>query len=133
MVQHMLLSMVAPVFLALGAPVTLALRTLPLVWRKRLLAVLHSRVSRVSTFPAIAWISFVATPFVLYLSGLYEASLVHPLLHDALHVHFLLVGCLFFWPLLGIDPVPGRVGYGARMLHVGPRRCRSTPFSGSRS
>ena len=29
MVQHMILMMVAPMFLALGAPVTLALRTLP--------------------------------------------------------------------------------------------------------
>ncbi len=116
MLQHMLLTMVAPVFLALGAPVTLALRTLPLTWRKRLLSVLHSRLSRLLTFPLLAWVSFVATPFVLYLSGLYEQSLVHPLLHDALHVHFVLVGCLFFWPLLGLDPVPGRVGYGLRML-----------------
>lgn len=116
MLQHMLLTMIAPVFLALGAPVTLALRTLPLAWRKRLLAVLHSRLSRLLTFPPLAWISFVATPFALYMSGLYEQSLVHPLLHELLHVHFVIVGCLFFWPLLGLDPVPGRVGYGLRML-----------------
>ena len=46
MIQHMVLSMVVPVFLCLGAPVTLALRTLPLVWRQRLVALLHTPRSR---------------------------------------------------------------------------------------
>ena len=27
-----------------------------------------------------------------------------------MHVHLVLVGCLFFWPLMGIDPVPGAGG-----------------------
>ncbi len=116
MVQHMLLSMVAPVFLALGAPVTLALRTLPKGPRARLLAVLHSRVARVVTFPAIPWLLFVGSPFALYFSGWYDATLDSRLLHDLLHLHFVAVGALFFWPLLGIDPVPGRVGHGGRML-----------------
>src|SRR4030095_17171966 len=53
MVQHMTLMMVAPMFLALGAPVTLALRTLPPRPRTMLLAVLHSRVARGLTFPAL--------------------------------------------------------------------------------
>ena len=44
MVQHMVLSMVVPLFLALGAPVTLMLRTLPPRPRRWLLALLHSRV-----------------------------------------------------------------------------------------
>jgi cytochrome c oxidase assembly factor CtaG len=116
MVQHMVLAMVAPVFLALGAPVTLALRTLPLPSRRRLLAVLHSRVARVLTFPLIPWLLFVGSPFALYFSGWYAATLDSRALHELLHVHFLLVGSLFFWPLLGIDPVPGRIGYPGRML-----------------
>lgn len=116
MVQHMLLTMVAPVFLALGAPVTLALRTLPTRERKALLSVLHSRLARVITFPLIPWLMFVVTPFALYFSGWYEATLDSTYLHEVLHVHFLLVGCLFFWPLLGIDPVPGKLPYPGRML-----------------
>jgi putative copper resistance protein D len=51
MVQHMVLTMVVPLLLALGAPVTLALRTLPRRPRRWLLAVLHSRVARVLSFP----------------------------------------------------------------------------------
>jgi putative copper resistance protein D len=112
----MLLSMVAPVFLALGAPVTLALRTLPSAGRGRLLALLHSRVVRVLTFPLIPWLLFVGSPFALYFSGWYPATLEHAWLHELLHAHFLAVGCLFFWPLVGIDPVPGRVGHPFRML-----------------
>ena len=116
MVQHMLLSMVAPVFLALGAPVTLALRTLPSAGRGRLLALLHSRVVAVLTFPLVPWLLFVGSPFALYFSGWYPATLESVLLHELLHVHFLAVGCLFFWPLVGTDPVPGRVGHPFRML-----------------
>ena len=116
MVQHMILAMVTPVFLALGAPVTLALRTLPRRPRGSLLSLLHSRVVRVITFPAIGWLVFVGNPFALYFSGLYEATLEHDWLHELMHMHFLLVGCLFFWPLLGVDPVPGKVSHPMRML-----------------
>ncbi len=116
MVQHMLLSMVATVFLALGAPITLALRTLPRRPRGVVLAVLHSRVAQVLGFPLVSWAAFVVSPFALYFSGWYEATLTSPVLHELLHVHFLVVGSLFFWPLLGIDPVPGRTGYPFRML-----------------
>jgi cytochrome c oxidase assembly factor CtaG len=118
MVQHMLLSMVATVFLALGAPVTLALRTLPKRTRGRLLAVLHSRVAQVVSFPLVTWVLFVASPFALYFSGWYEATLTSPVLHELLHLHFLAVGSLFFWPLLGVDPVPGRSSHPFRMLLV---------------
>jgi len=118
MVQHMMLSMVATVFLALGAPVTLALRTLPKGPRGVLLRVLHSRFAEIVSFPLIPWVLFVASPFALYFSGWYEATLTSPVLHELLHLHFLAVGSLFFWPLLGIDPVPGRSGHPFRMLLV---------------
>jgi putative copper resistance protein D len=116
MVQHMLLAMVAPVFLALGAPVTLALRTLPHRGRGWLLGLLHARIVRVLTFPLIPWLLFVGSPFALYLSGWYPATLDNRVLHELLHVHFLVVGSLFFWPLVGVDPVPGRVSHPFRML-----------------
>jgi cytochrome c oxidase assembly factor CtaG len=119
MVQHMLLSMVATVFLALGAPITLALRTLPRGPRGAVLAVLHSRLARVVSFPLIPWALYVASPFALYFSGWYAATLDSRGLHELLHVHFLVTGALFFWPLLGIDPVPGRGGHPFRLLLVG--------------
>jgi putative copper resistance protein D len=124
MVQHMVLSMVAPIFLALGAPITLALRTLRPRPRRVLLTVVHSRVVRTLTFPLVAYGLFVATPFALYFTSLYRAAMVHDWVHELVHLHFVAVGCLFFWPLLGIDPLPGRWPYPGRALLM----FLSTPF-----
>ncbi|MBA3265217.1 MAG: cytochrome c oxidase assembly protein [Nocardioidaceae bacterium] len=118
MVQHMVLSMVAPIFLALGAPVTLALRSLPQRPRRLLLRLLHSRLATVVSFPPVTLALFIVSPWVLYFSGWYPATLESAALHQLLHLHFVLVGCLFFWPLLGLDPVPGRVAYPLRVLTV---------------
>ncbi len=118
MVQHMVLTMVVPLALALGAPVTLALRTLPRSPKRWLLTVLHSRVARVLTFPPLAFLLYVVSPWALYYSGWYRASLESPFLHEAMHVHLVVVGALFFWPLMGVDPVPGRVSYPFRVLLV---------------
>ena len=116
MIQHMVLSMVGPIFLALGAPVTLALRTLNTGPRKALLGVLQSGVVKVITHPLVAFGLFIANPFVLYFTGLYQATLEHAWLHELIHVHFIVTGCLFFWPLLGLDPLPNRWPYPARAL-----------------
>jgi putative copper resistance protein D len=124
MIQHMVLGMLAPIFLALGAPVTLALRTLPARPRGWLVSALHSRVAKVVAFPLVSFGLYIATPFVLYFSSLYPLTLEHEWLHNLMHLHFILIGCLFFWPLIGIDPLPGRWPYPARALLM----ILSTPF-----
>ena len=118
MVQHMVLGMIVPIFLALGAPITLALRTLPRGGRRTLQSVLHSKVAAVLTFPVLAGILFVANPFALYLTGWYEATLRNPWLHELNHVHFVLIGCLWFWPILGLDPMPRRIPHPMRLVAV---------------
>ena len=116
MAQHMILSMLTPLACAIGAPVTLALRTLPANPRSWLLTLLHSRLAKVLCFPLVGFTLFVLSPWALYFSGWYDATLRSAALHDLLHLHFLLVGALFFWPLLGLDPVPGRVIYPFRLM-----------------
>lgn len=116
MVQHMVLSMVVPLALALGAPVTLALRTLPPRPRRWLLTVLHSPVATVLAFPPLTFALYVASPWALYFSPWYDASLSSSFVHQMMHIHLVLVGTLFFWPLMGIDPVPGRVSHPFRVL-----------------
>ncbi len=116
--QHMLLSMIVPLSLALGAPVTLALRTLPRTPRRWLLAVLHSRVAKVLSFPPLTFALYVISPWALYFTGWYDASLQSTFVHEMMHVHLVVVGSLFFWPIVGVDPVPGRVAYPFRVLLV---------------
>ncbi|MGD1110072.1 MAG: cytochrome c oxidase assembly protein, partial [Mycobacterium sp.] len=67
MAAHMGLSMLTPILLVLGAPVSLALRALPAAgrndppaMREWLLAALHSRASRILTNPIVATALFVA-------------------------------------------------------------------------
>jgi cytochrome c oxidase assembly factor CtaG len=116
MVQHMILTMVVPLALAMGAPVTLALRTLPARPRRWLLTVLHSLPVRVLSFPPLAFLMFVLSPWVLYFTGWYPASVESTYVHEMTHLHLVATGALFLWPLVGVDPVPGRVGYPFRMM-----------------
>ena len=81
-----------------------------------LLAVLHSRVAKVLTFAPLALALYVISPWALYFTGWYDATLHSDLLHELMHVHLVVVGALFFTPILGVDPVPGRVSYPFRLL-----------------
>ncbi|MGA1248807.1 MAG: cytochrome c oxidase assembly protein [Candidatus Nanopelagicales bacterium] len=117
MVQHMLLSMVAPVFLALGAPVTLLLRVTKGKTRKFVARLLHSRFVTVVSFPLVAGFIYILNPWLLYFTGYYEATLSNSLLHNFNHLHFIMVGSLWTWSLIGIDPMP-RMGFGLRLFSV---------------
>ena len=117
-VQHLLLGMVAPALFALAAPVTLALQAGRPATRRRLLRVLHSRAARVLGHPLTGWSLFGGSMLALYLTPLYDRSLDSAWLHEALHVHFLMAGALFLWPVVGVDPVPRRLPHGARLLTV---------------
>ena len=118
MAQHMVLSMLVPLAMALGAPFTLALRTLPGQPRRWVLAALHSRMAKVLSFPPLTFALFVVSPWALYFSGWYTATLHSDYLHEMTHLHMVVVGCLFFWPVMGIDPLPSRIGYPFRLLLV---------------
>jgi putative copper resistance protein D len=113
MAAHMLLSMLVPVLLVLGAPVTLALRALPAAGRadppgprEWLLAALHSRVSKFLTNPIVATVLFVAGFYGLYFGGIFDAAAGSHAAHLAMNLHFLLSGYLFYWVVIGVDPTP---------------------------
>jgi putative copper resistance protein D len=113
MAAHMLLSMLTPVLLVLGAPVTLALRALPAAGRddppgprEWILAAVHSRVSRILTNPVVATALFVAGFYGLYFGGIFDAAAGSHAAHIAMNLHFLLTGYLFYWVVIGVDPTP---------------------------
>lgn len=115
MVQHMTLSMVTPIFLALGAPVTLLLRTLSGDGRRRrirsgLLRVLHSRPTAFIANPIVTGLLFLFSLYGLYFTPLFSALMSTMWGHNLMLVHFLLIGMLYFWGVLGVDPSPRRAG-----------------------
>jgi cytochrome c oxidase assembly factor CtaG/putative copper export protein len=119
---HMLLSMVAPVLLVLGGPVTLALRALPVAGkdsppgpREWLLAAVRSPLTRVLTNPIVALCLFVGSFYVLYFSGLFDAALNYHWAHLLMNAHFVLAGYVFYWPVIGIDPAPRRLPHLGRL------------------
>jgi putative membrane protein len=122
MVQHMVISMLAPILLLLGAPVTLILRALPSAERGRkgprelLVALLHSRFMRWISHPAFTIPLFIASLYGLYFTPIFDALMSTTAGHLAMMVHFLLVGLAFFWPIVGVDPGPHRPGHLMRML-----------------
>ena len=110
---HMLVSMMAPILLVIGAPATLALRALPGPRvkgeqgpRQLLLAALHSRVARVLTHPVVAFAIFLGSLYALYFSRLYPLLMRGHLGHTVMQLHFLLAGMLFFYVVMGVDPTP---------------------------
>ncbi|NRQ51680.1 cytochrome c oxidase assembly protein [Aeromicrobium stalagmiti] len=113
MASHMLLSMVAPIFIALGAPMTLALRTLPgprqpgeVSPRSMLLGFLSSRYSSFVTHPVVGPVLFVGSLYGLYFTGIFETLMGNHWGHAIMEIHFLAVGTLFYYVLIGIDPSP---------------------------
>ena len=122
MVAHMTLSMLVPIFLVLGAPVTLALRALtsrrdgsrgPREW---VVAAVESRYARVLAFPPTAAFLFAGSLVFFYYSPLFGIALRTHVGHELMHVHFLFAGYLFAWVLVGLDPGPHRVGPPLRLL-----------------
>lgn len=133
MVAHMLLGMIAPIGLVLGAPITLALRTLPQGRtstergvRALALKVLHSRYSVILTNPITALALFDGSLFILYFTDLFGVLMQNHVGHILMNIHFILAGFLFFNVVIGIDPSPRKyphilrivILFGAMSLHA---------------
>ncbi len=114
-VQHLLLGMAAPLAFACAAPITLVLRAVSATLRRRLVAVLGSRTVGLLSWAPVGAALSVGSMVALYLSPLYDASLRCAPLHEAVHAHLLLVGCLSTFALVGVDPMPGRGSFGVRV------------------
>ena len=116
MMAHMVLGMIAPIGLVLGAPMTLALRTLPQGRnsdergiRGSLLAALHSKIGVICTNPIVALAIFDGSLFALYFTDLFAVLMQSHVGHLFMSLHFLAAGFLFFFIIIGVDPNPRRV------------------------
>ncbi|GAA3622501.1 cytochrome c oxidase assembly protein [Microlunatus ginsengisoli] len=122
MLQHMLLMIVVPFFWVIGAPITLALRALrsrtdaSLGPRETLLRIVHSRVLRVLGHPLFSEAFFIVSLIAFYYSFLFSLAMFTHGGHVLMTAHFLLVGYLFIWSLIGTDPGPARPPYAFRLV-----------------
>lgn len=119
MIQHLLLTMVAAPLLVMAAPITLLLRVARPEARKRwILPVLNSRVVRVLATPVVTWGLFAAVMWFSHFSPLFDAALEDSSLHRLEHALFLGTALLFWWPVIGADPSPHRMGHPGRILYL---------------
>jgi putative copper resistance protein D len=122
MIQHMTLMMVSPVLLVLGGPITLALRALKPARRgetgirELIISAVQSRVARVLTHPVVALCLFISGSFMMYFTGLFEAAMRNHTGHMLMSLHFLTMGYIFYTMLIGIDPLPKRPPFPARIV-----------------
>ncbi|TMK16916.1 MAG: cytochrome c oxidase assembly protein [Actinobacteria bacterium] len=118
MVQHLLITMVAPPLLLLGAPITLALQAWPGTPRRWLLATLRSGPARLFGNPLVAWALFFVVLWGIHFTGIYEAALHNNGLHALEHLALLVTALLFWMPIVRADPAPSGLSYPARILYL---------------
>ncbi|WP_375164724.1 cytochrome c oxidase assembly protein [Arthrobacter sp.] len=122
MVDHMALTMVAPIFLVLGSPVTLALRALTARSdgsrgiREWLLLFVHSRFSKLVTHPLFAAANFAGSIVLFYFSDAFSFAMREHVGHELMNLHFALTGYIFVLTMIGTDPLPQRAPYPMRLL-----------------
>ena len=116
--QTILLLLLAPLFLALGRPLTLAIAVFPAAGA-RIERAIHSRTARVLTFPAITTLALVAVPFVMYFTSWYAAAFHSLAVRELTHLALIVPGFVFFWTLLRVDPVPKIYSYGVSLWITG--------------
>ncbi len=104
--QVITLLMLAPLCLAMGSPVALALATLPRKRTDRLRGVLASRAMRVISFPASGSVLLIATPWLFYFTNWYPTVLSNAVVDELSRLALLTIGFVYFYARLQLDPVP---------------------------
>nr|WP_231699768.1 MULTISPECIES: cytochrome c oxidase assembly protein [Corynebacterium] len=123
MLQHMFLTMVIPVFWALGGPMTILLRALPPAGRNGvpgprewLVVFINNPVSRFLTNPVVAGVQFVIGFYYLYMSSLFDKIAPEHAGHLFMMIHFLISGYIFYWVVIGVDAAPRQLSPFMKML-----------------
>jgi putative copper resistance protein D len=57
--------------------------------------------------------------WISHFSPLFDAALEEPLVHQFEHGLYLGTAMLFWWPVVGADPVQHRLGWAGRLVYLG--------------
>ncbi len=99
-VQNVLLDLIAPLGLALGDPLRLALSALPGPAVGRVRRAMAGRTVRLLTFPLVSTALVLGTELTVYFTPYFATALRDSWLHELMYLHLLLAGCLFVVPVL---------------------------------
>ena len=122
MVGHMTLSMMVPVLLVPGAPVTLLSRAQTArkdgSWglREWVLWAVHTPFAWFVSHPLFAGLNFALSLVMFYYTPLFRWATEEHVGHQWMLVHFLITGYLFVQSLMGVDPQPHRTGYPLKLM-----------------
>jgi len=116
MIQHLMLIMIAPPLLVVGQPVTLLMHASrnPLhTWTKK---VLRSAPIRAITWPVFGVVAYAATIIGTHLTSFMNLVMTNDTVHNLEHALFLIIGYLYFLPLIGKEPTGWKVSYPLRLF-----------------
>ncbi len=113
---HLMLGMLAPIFLVYSKPMTLLLRTLSTEYAKTVSRFLNTNYAKVITNPFVASILNIGGLFLIYKTGLYVWMHESILLFIIVHLHVFLAGYLFTISLIYVDVTSHRYAYWYRAL-----------------
>jgi cytochrome c oxidase assembly factor CtaG len=121
MVQHELLTMIAPPLLLLGNPFPAVLWGLPAGLRLRVGRLLipgarPRHVLKWLTAMPVTWPLYVATLWLWHWPPAYAASLQLDVVHDTQHLSLFATALLFWWPI--VNPAPALHGHRHHALRV---------------
>ena len=119
MVQHLLLTLVAPPLLVWSRPAVVFIWAFPRPIRRRIArswnGVGLGATVRGLQAPAMAWLLFTGTFLVWHVPGPFQFALDHEAVHEAEHLSFFLTA-LLFWSVVIAPSTRGRLDCGARLL-----------------
>jgi putative copper resistance protein D len=122
MVGHMMLSMLVPVLLVPGAPVTLITRVQQArkdgSWglREWALWAVHTPYAWLISHPLFAAFNFAMSLVLFYYTPLFRWATEEHLGHQWMIVHFLITGYLFVQSLIGTDPQPHKPAFPLKLM-----------------
>jgi putative copper resistance protein D len=122
MVGHMMLSMLVPVLLVPGAPVTLLSRAqAPRAdgskgLREWVLWAVHTPYAWFISHPLFAGLNFALSLVMFYYTPLFRWATEQHLGHQWMIVHFLITGYLFVQSLMGVDPQPHKPAFPVKLM-----------------
>jgi cytochrome c oxidase assembly factor CtaG len=116
MIQHLMLVMAAPPLLIFGQPITLLMHASrnPLhTWVKR---AVRSKPASFLTWPVFGFAAYAAASVVAHLTGVANLTATNEAAHEAEHVAFLVIGYLFFLPIIGSEPIKWKLSYPTKLV-----------------